>query len=108
MLFSSVAYAQTAAAAQPSIFEQLLPFVFIFVIFYFLIIRPQAKRHKKHQAFLAELKRGDSVLTSGGILGTIEGLTDNYVTLEIATGVKIRILKSQISSPALTNAEDKK
>lgn len=106
-MFSSIAYAQQAPAAAPSTWEQLMPFVLIFIIFYFLIIRPQAKRHKTHQAFLQSLKRGDSVLTSGGILGTIEGLTDKFVTLEIANGVRIRILRSQIASPANVSEENK-
>lgn len=92
----------------PGAFEQLIPFVFIFVIFYFLLIRPQQKRAKTHQDFLSKLKRGDSVLTSGGILGTIEGLTDQFATLEIANGVRIRIVRAQIASPATTAEETKK
>ena len=98
MLFS-IAYAQNAAA-QPSLWEQAMPFAFLILIFYFFILRPQAKRHKNQQTFLQQLKRGDSVLTSGGILGTIEGLTDKFVTLEVADGVRIRVLKTQISSAA--------
>lgn len=104
-MFNTLAYAQDAAA-RPGLFEQLMPIFFIIAIFYFLLIRPQQKRHKKHQTFLQQLKRGDSVLTSGGILGTIEGLTDQYVTLEISDGVKVRILRAQISGPA--NEENKK
>jgi len=92
----------------PGAFEQLMPFVFIFVIFYFLLIRPQQKRAKTHQDFLTKMKRGDSVLTSGGILGTIEGLTDQFATLEIANNVRIRILRAQIVSPANTAEESKK
>ncbi len=103
---SSVAWAQGAGSG-PSVWEQLMPFVFILIIFYFLLIRPQQRRAKNHQIFLEGLRRGDSVLTSGGILGTIEGLTDQYVTLEIAKDVRIRILKTQIASPA-NSGEDKK
>lgn len=106
-MFSSIAWAQEAQGATPGLFEQLLPFLFIFVIFYFLLIRPQQKRAKTHQEFLKNLKRGDQVLTSGGIFGTIEGLTDDFVTLEIADDVKIRILKAQIAS-SIQNNEDKK
>lgn len=99
MLLSGQATAQgTAATAKPSLFEQLMPFLFIFVIFYFLLIRPQQRRSKEHQNFLSHLKKGDNVLTSGGVLGTIQGLTEKFVTLEVADGVRIRILKSQISS----------
>lgn len=102
MFISSIAYAQQAAAQapQPGLLEQLVPFGFVLVIFYFLLIRPQQKRAKQQAELLSALKRGDSVLTSGGILGTIEGLTDQFVTLEIADGVRVRILRSQISSLA--------
>ena len=70
------------------------------MVFFFLVIRPSQKRQKTHVSFLQGLKRGDSVLTSSGILGTIEGITDKFVTLEVADGVRLRILKSQIASPA--------
>ena len=83
--------------AQPSGIEMFLPFIFIFVIFYFLIIRPQSKRAKTHEKFLGEVKRGDAVITSGGILGTVDGMTEQFLTLEIADGVKIRILRKQIA-----------
>ncbi len=100
MLFSSLAYAQEAGQAvqKPGIFEQLMPFVFVIVIFYFLLIRPQQRKAKAHLEFLGGLKRGDSVLTSGGIFGTIEGLNDQFVTLQVADDVKVRILKTQIAS----------
>lgn len=98
-MFSAIAWAQTAAA-KPSMIEQLMPFVFILVVFFFLIIRPQQKKQKQHQAMLAGLKKGDSVLTSGGIIGTIDGLTDLVAILQIADGVKIRILRTQISAMA--------
>ena len=106
LLMASTAHAQAAAGkASPSIFEQLMPFIFIFVIFYFLLIRPQQKRGRQHQDFLVKLKRGDNVLTASGVYGVIEGLTDRFVTLEVADGVNIRILKSQIASSV---EEDKK
>lgn len=94
------AWAQAAAAAQPSMLEQFFPFILIIMVFFFLVIRPSQKRQKTLATFLAGLKKGDSVLTSGGILGTIEGLTDQYVTLEVAQDVKIRILRAQIAGPA--------
>lgn len=102
LLIVGVAMAQEAqppAGAKPTMFETFAPFLFVLVIFYFLLIRPQSKRAQKQQALLASLKRGDSVLTAGGILGTIEGLTDKFITLEIADGVRIRILRSQIAGP---------
>lgn len=98
-MFSTVAYAQQAAAQNPSLFESIImPMLFVFMIFYFLIIRPQNKRHKKHQEFINSMKRGDSVLTSSGIFGTIEGISERFVTLEVSDGVRIRVLKSQIAS----------
>lgn len=98
-MFWSVAQAQTAGGADmPPGYLQFVPFIFIFVIFYFLIIRPQAKKQKSHQKFVTELKRGESVVTTSGILGTIEGLTDTFVTLEVAPSVRIKILRSQILS----------
>ncbi len=94
----SVAYAQTAAGAkQPSMLESLFPMILIFVVFYFLIILPQRKARKKQQEFLTALKRGDQVITTGGILGKVEGLTEQFVTLEIANDVRIKILKTQIA-----------
>jgi len=84
-------------AQQPSSLEMFLPFIAIFVIFYFLIIRPQSKRLKDQESFIGQLKRGDAVITASGIFGTIEGLTEQFVTLEIAQGVKIKVLRKQIS-----------
>lgn len=99
-IFIASAWAQSEAAtpAKPSMLEQFAPFILIFGIFYFLVIRPQQRRAQTHRGFVEKMKRGDSVLTSGGILGTIEGLTDQFVILQIADGVKIRILKNQIAS----------
>ncbi len=106
-MFNS-AWAQTAAAgATPGMLEQAMPFVFIFVVFYFLLIRPQQKKQKTVATFLQSLKRGDAVLTAGGILGTIEGLTEQFATLEIASGVRVRILRSQIAGPAKESEEKK-
>ena len=96
-LLPQVVWAQNAAA-KPSVIEQLMPLAFIFLIFYFLLIRPQQKRHKKHQEFLKQMKVGDKVLTSGGVFGTVGGITDQFVVLEVSAGVKIRILRSSISS----------
>jgi preprotein translocase subunit YajC len=74
----------------------LLPLVLLFVVFYFLLIRPQQKKAKQQRSFLENLKRGDSVVTSGGLCGKITGITDNMVTLEIAEKVRVRVLKGSI------------
>ncbi len=86
------------AAAQPSLLEQLFPMIAIFVFFFFFIIRPQMKKAKEHEKLLSELKRGDDVITSSGILGKVDGLTNEFVTLDIANGVKIKVLRRQIAS----------
>lgn len=108
LLMLGVAFAQEAtptAGAKPSMLENLLPFLVLPLIIYFLMIRPQSKQAKLRAATMAALKRGDSVLTNGGILGTIEGLTDKFVTLEVANGVRIRILRSQIAGPMAEEAK---
>jgi preprotein translocase subunit YajC len=102
-MFSLMAFAQETAQKNPSIVEQLFPFVAIFAIFYFFIIRPQTKRHKDHQGFVNQLKRGDNVVTSGGIFGTVEGLTDKFVTLEVADGVRMRVLRTHVAGSADDN-----
>jgi len=99
-MFSSLAYAQGGGQPKPSILETLFPFIMIFFIFYLFILRPQSRKAKEHQKALGNLKRGDEVLTSSGILGTIEGLTEKYVTLEISEGVRIKMLKSQVAGLA--------
>ena len=79
-------------------FQQIIPLVFMFGIFYFLLIRPQQKKAKEHKALLEALKKGDSVITAGGVHGKVTGVDDSIVTLEIATGVNIKITKSYIAT----------
>lgn len=74
----------------------VIPLLFFFLIFYFLLIRPQQKRMKTHREFLSKLKKGDEVITSSGMYGKIVGITESIVTLEIAEGVKIKIDKGHI------------
>lgn len=84
-------------AAQPNMLEMFAPFIVILVVFYFFGIRPQSKRLKEHESFLNQLKRGDSVYTASGILGTVDGITDLFVTLDVDGGTKLKILKKQIA-----------
>jgi preprotein translocase subunit YajC len=72
--------------------------VLVFIIFYFLLIRPQQKKAKEHQQMLGKLKKNDEVMTSGGIYGKVTALTDNIVTLEVAPNVRIRVNRPQISA----------
>ncbi len=104
LFLPATVFAQAATGQGPSLIENLLPIAVMIGVFYFLLIRPQAKKQKDHLKFLGDLKRGEQVITSGGILGTIEGLTDKFVTLEISNGVKIRILRAQILSTYNPNA----
>ncbi len=78
--------------------KSFLPLILMFVIFYFLLIRPQQKRQKEHKALLANLKRGDDVVTAGGIMGRITNVADTFVTIEIAEKVRVKVARGQIMS----------
>ena len=97
----STAFAQDAApaaAAGPDAMLQFLPIILIFVVFYFLLIRPQQKKLKVHKEMLAALRRGDRVVTGGGIIGTITKVIDEHeVQLEIAENVRVRVQRPMIS-----------
>ena len=92
------AYAQAAGGAQPNAFVQLLPLVLIFVVFYFLLIRPQAKRAKEHKAMVAALGVGDEVVTAGGILGKIVETGEQFLTVEIASGVQVKVQRHTVTT----------
>lgn len=85
------------AAGQPSALMQFLPLVLIFVVFYFLLIRPQTKRAKEHRAMVAALETGAEVATSGGILGKVVELGEQFVVVEIADGVKVKVQRHTIT-----------
>lgn len=112
-MLAGLAYAMGApgggAGAQgaPSMFQSLFPLIIIFAIFYFLLIRPQQKKAKEHKAMLDALKKGDKVVTNGGIYGTIHALTSSTVTLIISENVKIKVGRGYISdiAPAEDEAE---
>lgn len=94
-----VAHAQAAGApAAPSMMSTLLFPVVLIAIMYFLMIRPQMKRQKEHRAMLEKLAKGDEVITSGGIAGTVVALSDAFITVEVASGVQLRVQKGAISS----------
>jgi preprotein translocase subunit YajC len=76
---------------------QMAPLVLIFVVFYVLVIRPQSKKAKELQSMLKELKKGDDVVTQGGVIGRITGLKDDEVTLQVQEGVRLRMLRSSIT-----------
>jgi preprotein translocase subunit YajC len=92
------AYAQASPLGGDSILMQLLPFVLIFVIMYFLILRPQQKRAKEHQELIKNLRRGDTVITSGGLMGKVTKVVDDeQIEVEIADGIRVRQVRSMIS-----------
>jgi preprotein translocase subunit YajC len=86
-------------------FIQFFPLVLIFVIFYFLVMRPQSQRVKQHQAQIAAVKKGDDVVTGGGIRGRVTKITEDEAEVEIAQGVRIRVVKSTISQVLRPNSK---
>lgn len=79
-------------------FQQIIPLVFMFAIFYFLLIRPQQKKAKEHKAMLESMKKGDNVITAGGVHAKVTAVDNDIVTLEIANNVNIKITKSYIAA----------
>lgn len=97
-MFISNAYAQTAGATGiEGNLMSFLPIVMMFVVLYFLMIRPQMKRQKEQKAMMDGLKKGDEVITSGGLLGKITKVTDNYVNVEIAANTEVVVQKSAVT-----------
>jgi len=86
------------AGQQPSMIQTLLPLVIIFAVFYFLLIRPQTKRAKEHRAMVSALNTGDEVVTGGGILGRITQVDEQFVTLEVAGGVELKVQRHTIQT----------
>ena len=93
----SPAYAQAAGSSTGSDLMAFFPMVAIFVVFYFLLIRPQQKRAKETKAMLETLQKGDEVVTAGGVVGKVTKLTDSYATVEIAPNVEVTVQRSAIS-----------
>ena len=92
------AHAQAAGGAQPNALLQMLPLLLIFVVFYFLLIRPQAKRAKEHKAMVAALGVGDEVVIAGGILGRVIEVGDQFLTVEISNGVQVKVQRHTVAS----------
>ena len=89
-----------AEGGQAAGFGAFIPLVLMFVIFYFLLIRPQQKKAKQHKEMLAAVKKGDKIITSGGIHGEITGIADDTVTVEIAPKVRVKVSRGSISGVA--------
>ncbi len=96
-MFVSPAYAQAAGIGGGE-FGMFVPLILIFVVFYFLMIRPQQKKQKTHREMIGALRRGDRIVTNGGLIGSITRVAnDNELILEVASGVKVRVLRSMVA-----------
>ena len=95
-IFISDAWAQAGSGGGSSLFS-LLPLALIFVLFYFLLIRPQQRRAKQHKEMVAAMKVGDEVANNGGLVGKVTNLDENFVTLEIANGVNVKVQRHAVS-----------
>ena len=98
-MFASPAYASAGAAPAggAGFLIQILPLLLIFVIFYFLLIRPQQRRMKAHQAMVTAVKKNDTAITAGGVIGKVTKVDENEVELEIASGVRVKVVKATLS-----------
>jgi preprotein translocase subunit YajC len=99
-MFATPAHAQAGAAAAPgpeAFLIQLLPLVLILVVFYFLLIRPQQKRLKAHAEMIGALRRGDTVVTSGGLIGKVSKVADDELSVELAPNVVVRVVRGTVS-----------
>jgi preprotein translocase subunit YajC len=97
-VFISNAYAQAAGASVESSLTSFLPIILMFVVLYFLMIRPQMKRQKEQKSMMEALGKGDEVVTAGGILGRVNKVSEAYVTVEVADGVEVIIQKSAVAT----------
>ncbi len=111
-MFVSTAWAQGAGAGGSDLFGALMPLVLIFVVFYFLLIRPQQKKQKAHQAKLEAIRRGDKIMLGGGIYGTVTKVQEQDLTVEIAEGVKVTAARATVldvlTKPEPATGEQKK
>lgn len=94
----AMAEAAPAAAQQPGLLEALFPFIILFVVFYFLLIRPQSKRAKEHKAMVDALSKGDEIITQGGIYGKITEVSEDYIQVEIADNTEVKLQRAAIAS----------
>jgi len=98
LISDALAEAPTQAAPQGGSFVTLIMLVVLFAAFYFLLIRPQAKRAKEHKAMIGALAKGDEVVTAGGVLGRVTELSESYATIEIADGVQVKVQRQAVQT----------
>lgn len=82
----------------PSLFTSFIPILLLFVIFYFLLIRPQQKKQKQHQGLISNLRRGDKIVTNGGLYGTVVDVKDHVIVLKIADDIKVELVKNAVAT----------
>ncbi len=92
------AYAQDAAAQQPSMTYNLILFGGMFLLFYLILWRPQSKRAKEHRELVAGIGKGDEIMTSGGLLGKVTRVSEDYIAIEVADGVELKLQKSSVAA----------
>lgn len=98
-MFISQAYAQAAGGGGGDLITSFLPLILIFVVFYFLLIRPQQKKAKQHREMLGAVRRGDRIVTGGGMIGTVSKVVnDEELVVEIADGVKVRVVRGTVAN----------
>lgn len=97
-IFISDAMAQTAGGGAGGGFMSFLPMIALFVIFYLLLIRPQQKRQKEHKSMVANLAKGDEVVTMGGLLGKIVATDENFVTVQIASNTEVKVQRASVQA----------
>ena len=96
--FIANAHAQVGSEGPGSMLATFVPLILIFVVFWFLLIRPQQKKAKDHRAMVSALSKGDEVVTNGGLLGRITGIGDNFLTVEVAEGMEVRVQRSAVAA----------
>lgn len=101
-------FLQQQSDGMSGLVSSLLPFLLIILVFYFLILRPQQKRQKERQKLLESVKKGDRVITSGGIHGTVEGIEDKTVLVKIADNIKVKVERSAVATIIGLTPEEKK
>ncbi|EIJ44296.1 preprotein translocase, YajC subunit [Beggiatoa alba B18LD] len=92
------AWAEGAAASAGGGFASLIPLVILFVVFYFLLIRPQTKRVKEHKKMVDSLAKGDEIVTQGGLLGKVTNLGDNFIAVEVAPNIEVKIQRQAVAA----------
>lgn len=97
-----IAYAMGGGGEGAAGFSGFIPIILMFVIFYFLLIRPQQKRQKEHRSMISNLKKGDRIITSGGLHGRITGMDDTTLTVEIADKVRVKVARANVSAMSQT------